>query len=314
MVLLPRPCSVDTPGATTMVPALSGSAGNTLGQVHRGTRHFRSVGARVYRRDAVGIAGRVAIVLLVLAMRPGDASVAGWTDARVVGPLICRADFPLDRLDSILNDLAGLQTDLMRVLGVPVAKEPIQLYLFHDKATYSRYLSRYLPNVPYRRALYVKSQGQGSVFAYWSRDFEIDLRHECTHALLHASLSVVPLWLDEGLATYFEVPDRQRATGNPHLTSIRWNLKWGPPPQLDMLERKASVAEMGRAEYRDCWAWVHFMIHGPHEAHEELVGMLADIRSGTPSGMLSARLQQRLPDLQQRFVEHFRANSWVAGP
>jgi hypothetical protein len=43
------------------------------------------------------------------------------------------------------------------------------------------------------------------VFAYRGEDFETDLRHECTHALLNAALPVVPLWLDEGLAEYFEV-------------------------------------------------------------------------------------------------------------
>ena len=41
-LLVPRPCSVDTLGATA---GLSSSAGNTVGQANRGTRHFRSVGA-----------------------------------------------------------------------------------------------------------------------------------------------------------------------------------------------------------------------------------------------------------------------------
>ena len=36
------------------------------------------------------------------------------------------------------------------------------------------------------------------------RQFEADLRHECTHALLHAALPYVPLWLDEGLASLYE--------------------------------------------------------------------------------------------------------------
>ena len=40
--LVPRPCSVDTLGATA---GLSSSAENTVGQANRGTRHFRSGGA-----------------------------------------------------------------------------------------------------------------------------------------------------------------------------------------------------------------------------------------------------------------------------
>ena len=39
-----------------------------------------------------------------------------------------------------------------------------------------------------------------------------DLRHELTHALLHGVLKDVPLWLDEGLAGFFELPpDARRA-------------------------------------------------------------------------------------------------------
>ena len=247
-----------------------------------------------------------ALVLSVLAASAASSEGAGWADARVVGPFVCQADFPLAGVDRFLDELAPLQADLVRILGVSVAREPIQLYFFHDKSTYSRYLSRYLPNVPYRRALYVKSQGQGRVFAYKSADFEVDLRHECTHALLHASLPMVPLWLDEGLATYFEMPADQRPGGHPNLSSIRSSLRWGSPPRLENLERKANLSEMGRTEYRDSWAWVHFMLHGPAEAHEELMAFLADIQAGSPPGLLSARLQQRVPNLLPSFVEHFR--------
>ncbi len=48
--LVPRPCSGDTLGATTMlhmVPGLSSSVGNTVWQANRGTHHCRSVGALV---------------------------------------------------------------------------------------------------------------------------------------------------------------------------------------------------------------------------------------------------------------------------
>ena len=41
---------------------------------------------------------------------------------------------------------------------------------------------------------------------------------------------------------------------------------------------------MDRSDYRAAWAWVHFMLHGPVEARDELVRFLADIRLGTPLG------------------------------
>ena len=56
--------------------------------------------------------------------------------------------------------------------------------------------------------------------AYRNPEFGNDLRHECTHALLHAVLPAVPLWLDEGLAKYFEVQRASRAYGHPYLSSF----------------------------------------------------------------------------------------------
>ena len=240
--------------------------------------------------------------------RAGNCLAQQWVDARVSGPFVCRAEFPLKGLEGLLEELAQLQDDLVRALGIPPVREPIELYLFRDKQSYSRYLKLHVPNVPYRRALYVKNQGPGMVLAYRSRELDIDLRHECTHALLHAVLPVVPLWLDEGLAEYFEVPPQERAFDNPHLGGLRWNLRLGIVPKLEGLEKKGDLSEMGRAEYRSSWAWVHFMLHGPEEARDELVRFLWDIRMSTPPGLLSQRLQRRIPATQRGLTAHFK--SW----
>jgi hypothetical protein len=144
------------------------------------------------------------------------------------------------------------------------------------------------------------------VYAYRNGDFDIDLRHETTHALLHAALPMVPLWLDEGLAEYFEVPEADRAAGNPHFKALKWNLRLGMIPKLETLESKSAVSDMGRTEYRYSWAWVHFMLHGPSEAHEELISYVAGLRTGLHQDVLSVRLKRRMPDVEQRFVQHFR--------
>ena len=81
-------------------------------------------------------------------------------------------------------------------------------------------MNQWYPRVPYRRALFVKSGSRGRVFAYEHEDLAVDVRHESTHALLHASLPMVPLWLDEGLAEYFEVAESQRAFDHPHSTAL----------------------------------------------------------------------------------------------
>ncbi|MHB1036652.1 MAG: hypothetical protein ACYC35_18150 [Pirellulales bacterium] len=228
-----------------------------------------------------------------------------WVDARAVRPFVCRANFSLVGYDSVFDELAQLRQDLTWTLGLRPSDEVIELYLFGDKAGYRQYLQRQYPALPNRRALYVKNDEAGKVFAYRSDEFGVDLRHESTHALLHASLPVVPLWLDEGLAEYYEVPRSARAFDNPHLAALKWNLRLGMFPRLSALERKKDLPEMGATDYRYAWAWVHFMIEGPPAAHDELVRYLADIRSGAPPGLLSQRLERRLPGVERRLAEHF---------
>ena len=152
------------------------------------------------------------------------------------------------------------------------------------------------------------------VFAYRSNEFEVDVRHESTHALLHADLAVVPLWLDEGLAEYFEAPYQERAFNHPHLSQMKWQVSkvnltariTSAAPSLERLEELRDLKQMGAAEYRQSWAWVHFMLHGSPEAQEELMRYLTDIRAQTPPGKLSSRLRARIPNLEQKFADHLR--------
>jgi hypothetical protein len=263
----------------------------------------------------------LAAVACLAGARPAAAMVP-WRDTRMIGPFLCHADFPLDGAEALLRDLGRLQTDLQNALGIQPPRESIEVYLFHDANTYARYLRRYFPEVPYRRALYMKGRGPGRVFAYWSPEFEVDLRHEATHALLHASLPSVPLWLDEGLAVYFEVPSTARANGSPRLPQVRASARLGLIPNLAALEQKDALAEMHEGEYRAAWAWVHFMLHGPPAAHQELVNYLAALnvppqvppqqqaqpqpQPPPPPMPLSARLQTAMPDVGSRFLQHYR--------
>jgi len=241
---------------------------------------------------------------LLVAGEPACAA-APWVEERTVGTFLCRAEFSLDEIHGLLEELRQIQADLTRSLGIPPAKEPIELCLFRSAASYHQFLARNLPTVPYRRALYVKSNGRGMVLAYRGPEFDSDLRHEATHGLLHGALPIVPLWLDEGLAEYFEPPRSQRAFDNPHLTSVRRSLRIGVVPSLGNLEDIDKLDEAGPNHYRDAWAWVHFIFHGSAEAHRELVRLLSDIRSGKPTGTLSQRLRLSVPDAETRFITHF---------
>ncbi len=229
-----------------------------------------------------------------------------WVDQRTVGPFRCHAGFDLHAYAGLLDDLHNLQSDLVRMLRIRPAETPIDIYLLSDGASYRELVEQRLPRVPYRRALYVKQGASSQVFVYRQDQLPVDLRHESTHALLHAVLDMVPLWLDEGLAEYFEVRPGQRVYGNPHLPKLKWNMRIGIIPSLASLEKKRRVEEMGVLEYRFSWAWVHFMLHGPARVHWELIRYLADIQAGTPPGRLSQRLADAIPDVEQRMVDHFK--------
>lgn len=229
-----------------------------------------------------------------------------WPAERNAGPFLCHADFSFDSQKDLLSEIASLQQDIATILGTQEPRENIHLFLFEKQATYEAYLKRYFPRVPSRRALYIKGRGPGMVFAHQGTDFEIDVRHESTHALLHTSFETVPLWLDEGIAEYFEVPRDKRASENPHLATIRALLRQGTSPRLEALEEMTDLKAMGREEYRDAWAWVHFMIHGPREAHAELISFLKDSQSGGETEKLSSRLRRRVPNLERKMAEHFK--------
>jgi hypothetical protein len=243
---------------------------------------------------------------LLLAAGGAAHGQARWPDEREVGPFLCHADFPLEGHQRLLEEMAGLQEDLVQTLGARESREPVHLFLFRARTTYQAYLQQYFPRVPYRRALYMKARGPGMVFAWQGAEFAIDVRHESTHALLHAWLPSVPLWLDEGLAEYFEVPKGERAAKHPHLVAVQTLVRAGQLPRLEVLEAIENLDEMGKDEYRDAWAWMHFALHGPPEAREELLRYLSELEGGGQPGRLSERWRRRMPDLDRRVAEHFR--------
>lgn len=229
-----------------------------------------------------------------------------WTDLHHAGPFICHADFRIQDGAASVSDLRALEIDVAHTLRIPRSQERVEVFLFATKRAYQEYLDRRFPGVPARRALYIKGAGPGMVHAYLNREFDIDLRHESTHALLHSTLAYVPLWLDEGLAEYFEVPRDQRANGHAHLSSIRRGVWFGRTPDLERLESKRELAEMGESDYRDAWAWVHFMLHGPPAATQTLHQYVQDLRTGHDVGGLAPRLKRAIPDNTTAFKAHFR--------
>src|SRR6185295_4846704 len=82
-------------------------------------------------------------------------------------------------------------------------------------------------------------------------------------------------------------------------------------PNLDRLEGLEKVEEMQRPDYRESWAWVHFMLHGSPDARAVLLNYLQDLRTDPHPGPLHSRLQADSPDCDMRLVSYVAGiNSW----
>jgi len=250
------------------------------------------------------------------------------------GVVVVQANFPLTEIASILDEIYMLQHDLTRYIGVPAPQEKIELCLFKDEQSYIEFLREFFPRAPRdRRALYIKLDNKpGTLLVQKSKDFEIDLRHEMTHAIIHASISRIPIWLDEGLAKYFEIPREERANNHPYMAFIRRNARFGNVPSLDRLARLETIDDMGAKEYREAWAWTHFLIHRSPETHRLLaaylqmlathpeesaktdsrsslgvVGIFTEGRKQPPIPSLKLYLDDILSNQRESFREHFGA-------
>ncbi len=236
----------------------------------------------------------------------------------VAGVVVVQANFPLTEIQSILGEIRQLQHDLHIYMGIPAPQEKIELCLFKDEKSYMQFLSSVFPSAPHdRRALYVKIDDQPAVLLLQrTENFAIDLRHEMTHAIVHATIPNIPIWLDEGLAKYFEMPTEKRAAGSPYFKQIVWNVRIKSIPNMEKLEKLRDIDDMGDVEYRDSWAWTHFMIHHSPETHRMLAGylqLLARLSTTNSASrewpLLSTYLKEALPEWRSTYIKHFKTMS-----
>jgi hypothetical protein len=184
------------------------------------------------------------------------------------------------------------------------------VYLFEDREHYDRFMQARYPDLPRRSAFFVaQSRTIGGsedllVYTYWGDRVQQNLRHELTHALLHSVLKDVPLWLDEGLAEYFELPPENQGVNPTHLEKLRHESDNLFKPDLARLERLSKVDQMNHVEYREAWAWAHLMLRGRPEAKAVLLSYLQQLRSNPNPGLLRPRLAAVLSAPEEAFERH----------
>jgi len=220
-------------------------------------------------------------------------------------------DFDLKKEVPLFQELGDLRDQIYKELQLPPAGDKIiQVYLFEDKDRYERFMHAKYPYLPKRRAFFVAQErsvgGQEDllVYTYWGDRIRQDLRHELTHALLHCVLKDVPLWLDEGLAEYYELPAEKQGTNQNHLEQLRRGTGGSFKPDLARLEGLKEVQQMTPAEYRESWAWVHLMLRDKPEAKDALLAFLQQLRNTKEPGFLEPKLTKVYPDLNDALEQH----------
>jgi hypothetical protein len=222
------------------------------------------------------------------------------------GGFILFSNFPVKDDPPAVQSLEALERDLAEHLDFHPSEgeDPVEIYVLDDRNAFIHFLKFYYPELPQRRAFFLAQGSQRIVYTYASRQLGEDLRHEATHALLRGAFGDLPLWLDEGLAEYFESDLTRPGALGERIAPITADLKSGWLPDLARLESLSDIREMSPRDYRESWAWVHLLLNGSKPGRSVLLAALAGLNEKpgklnlTEKGATNALLLAHLNTLQ----------------
>lgn len=219
--------------------------------------------------------------------------------------LVIYGDFDLPNDHRILTQLEQMRGQVSNQLDLPATEEPIHVYLFKTPERYRSFLQSHFPGFPERRAFFVQTDTRLSVYAHWGDRISEDLRHEVSHGYIHAAAPNIPLWIDEGLAEYFEVDTTFRGLNRVHLdhliTAVNEN---GWRPSLARLEQLSSIDDMRQIDYAEAWAWTHFLLETTSDRQELLRAYLKDLAEGRRTRDLASRIRNYEPAAEKLLWLH----------
>lgn len=209
---------------------------------------------------------------------------------------IVHSDNPLLPGDPLIKALQDVRNQLVGLLQLPDQRDLVHVYLFSDEASYRWYMQSTWRDLPPRRAYFVGTTRELAVYSFRGQHAAEDLRHEFSHGILHASLQSVPLWLDEGLAEYFETSSNSDSHLSPaHLQELSAARAEGWNPGLYRLEQISDFRTLSQRDYAESWAWIHFLLHSTPESRQVLLDYLQTLASTRTPGKLLNRLEAAVP-------------------
>ncbi len=141
--------------------------------------------------------------------------------------------------------------------------------------------------------------------------------HECTHQIafnigLHTRFADNPLWLTEGMATYFETPDLRsktgwRTVGKPNPWRLRQFQDYArsrrPVDSLQtliMTDQRFQDPENVLDTYSESWAFTYFLIKTKRKLYQEYLALIAEKKP-----LIWSTPEERLKDFQSVFGDDF---------
>jgi hypothetical protein len=226
------------------------------------------------------------------------------------GQLAIHTTFYLPPTHPLIEEMVNLRADVLQVLRATPSTEPIQVYLFRNPRELAQITQRTGDPILQRRAYFLQTPDALRVYAAWTYDVAVDLRHELTHAYIHSVQPQVPLWLDEGLAEYFEVPRAEVGRHPLHSQYLRQRqLDGGLDLSLARLESLRDPATFAQADYAQSWLWVRWLL-----SRTETAELLAEYFANLPKGGEPASLLPRLAAIGALAEVEAKVASGLVGP
>ncbi len=193
---------------------------------------------------------------------------------------------PLRTTQSIAQELESFR----QVLSVALpsrekSPKPTWVYVFGSRRLFEKYAS-----APGEIAGFYMGTSNAD---YLSIDGTLDdsfrlVFHEYTHRMVHANFPGAPMWLNEGLAHFFETTEIERrsaAIGMPNVELRDWIVATRDQPPLAEVLTASSASQL----YRDpaqstgsralSWALVHYLLVGERDAAGQFFALLNEGRS-----------------------------------
>ena len=204
----------------------------------------------------------------------------------------------------MLEELVALRHQIQHKTGLtfPETVLPIDIYLFDDEASFRSFTSASNAVFADRRAFFIGSKDALNVYGFWGMQVAEDLRHEVTHGYLHSIRPDIPLWIDEGLAEYFEVGANLDGYNLPHVQRLAQLYQAGGwQPDLEVLESISDPRRFTQTDYAEAWLWTHWMLY--HEQGQQILKTRLRSSTAIPALSWSEEVGQQIGDSTQ-LVQH----------